>query len=335
MLLRLVVPDLHLDREGLDGAAADALPRLPALETVLRSGRRLAAPADWRALLAGWAGRPDLADRSPASLVAAAAGLPDPGSAWLASPVHLLAGLDHLRLHPAGLLRLDPAAAASLAADFARDFGADGLALQPIAGGFLLTGLPRIEAVATEPSRLLGADLRRAPPTGPDAAVLRRLGTEIEMWLHARAAQAAPTRGLAPNGLWLWGGGVSGGPVSRSPQTGCEGSLQADDPAALALWSLGGGEPQPPAADFGAFLPGLPVPVGPAAVCLSVAPRGPGDRPLARLENDWLVPALAALRVGQLAGLSLHVAGRHWELRRPVGWRFWRRSRPWWDVLAT
>jgi hypothetical protein len=70
-------------------------------------------------------------------------------------------------------------------------------------------------------------------------------------------------------------------------------------------------------------------------VCVSVAPRGAGDRPLARLEESWLAPALQALRGRLVDAVSLHVAGRYLQVRRPVGWRLWRRNRPWWDVLAS
>lgn len=336
MQLRLVVPDLHLDRDGLEGADTGQLPRLSAVESLLRFGLLSRGDAGWPTPLAAWAGRPELAAVPAAALVAAAEGIPLPASAWFASPVHQVAGLDHLRLHPAGLLRLDPAEAVALAADFANTFGADGLALRPLAGGFLLTGLGRLDATAIEPARLLGADLRRAPPIGPDAAVLRRLGAEIEMWLHARTAAAPPARRLPPNALWLWGGGLApADPLAPLALNGCDGPLHAEDPTAAALWRLGGGEVAPLPTDFAALAGQSSAVRGPVTVCLSVAPRSPADRPLDRLETGWVAPALAALRGGQLASLSLYVAGRGWQLRRPVGWRFWRRSRPWWEVLAT
>ncbi len=330
------MPDLYLDRDGLEGADTGQLPRLPAVESLLRFGRPAQRHADWQAQLAVWAGRPELAAVPPAVLAAAVERAPVPASAWFASPVHLVAGLDHLRLHPAGLLRLDPADAAALAADFAGTFGADGLALRPIAGGFLLTGLGLLDVTAVEPARLLGTDLRRAPPTGPDAGVLRRLAAEIEMWLHARAAAAPPARKLVPNALWLWGGGLSQvDPVATRSQAGCDGLLHAEDPTATSLWQLGGSTAKPLPADFAAWVAGPSAAPGPATVCLPVAPRSPLDRPLDRLETAWVEPALVALRAGQLTSLSLYVAGRGWQLRRPVGWRFWRRTRPWWDVLAT
>ena len=336
MQLRLVVPDFHLDRDALDGADTSQLPRLPALECLLRFGRLSQDRARWPAALAVWAGRPDLAAVSPAALVAAACGVAQPASAWFATPVHLVAGLDHLRLHPAGLLRLDAAEAATLVADFDALFGADGLALRPIEGGFLLTGLGLLDVTAVEPARLLGADLRRAPPAGPDAGVLRRLATEIEMWLHARAAVAAPSRQLTPNALWLWGGGLSPVDViAARPAPGCEGPLYAEDPTASALWRLGGDAARPLPMDFAALAADPLAATGPVTLCVPASPRSPGDRPLERLENDWVAPALAALRAGQLARLSLHVAGRGWQLGRSFGWRFWRRRQAWWDTLAS
>ncbi|MEY4761506.1 MAG: hypothetical protein RLZZ200_1362, partial [Pseudomonadota bacterium] len=234
------MPDLHVDRESLDGTDTATLPRLPAFEAFLRFGTRLPQMTKWQSAVANWAGRPELGDRTPASVVAAAASLPEPGAAWLATPVHLVAGLDHVRLHPAGLLRLEPDVAERLAIDFARTFGEDGLALHPVGGGFLLSGLPPLDARTEVPARLLGSNLRQAPPTGPDAHRLRRLATEIEMWLHGLAESGSAMPGRAPNALWLWGGGRSQGSAIESvPGQSCYGALFADDAVAAALWQLG------------------------------------------------------------------------------------------------
>lgn len=339
MPLRLVVPDLHVDREGLESAATADLPRLPTLEALLRFGSTEPVRADWREMLLDLAGRGDLVGVPPAQRVAAARGVAEPDSAWFATPVHLVAGLDHLRLHPAGVLRLDDAARAALVVGFARCFGGEGLSLHDLGTGFLLSGLRGVVASTRDPAGLLGVNLRDAPAVGPGAGRLRRLSSELEMWLHQQSADGAlSARGLAPNGLWLWGGGpppVPGILLEASPGRALGRSLFADVPCAAAAWSLGGGAAQPLPQAVSAVLEIAGCGAVEACACVEVTQRHPGDVPLQRFEAQWLEPAVAALRAGSLDVLRLHLAGRQWRLQRPFGWQRWRRARPWWDVLAT
>lgn len=129
---------------------------------------------------------------------------------WMATPVHLVAGLTSLHLDRGSILRLDPADLVALAADFQRVFEGSEFQLQPLdSGDFLLFG-PQISLAETlEPARSMGnsvADTQRAGSSDP---ALRRLGAEIEMWLHAHPINDARRRhGAFPiTGLWLWGGG--------------------------------------------------------------------------------------------------------------------------------
>jgi len=59
----------------------------------------------------------------------------------------------------------------------------------------------------------MGASVSDARGTGNSDPALRRLGAEIEMWLHEHPVNAVRARrGEAPvTGLWLWGGGPSPG----------------------------------------------------------------------------------------------------------------------------
>ncbi len=209
MQFTVVVADFHPEGESL-AAAAEQLPRLPAFEALLRYGRRERFADGWRAWLARSFERPDLAARAPASVAAAA--LADPlAGAWIAAPVHLLAGIDHhLRLHPAGLLRgsrrsvprCSPAALPST-------FGDSGWALRPLAGSFLLQGLTvpgpgdSMPSTARDPA-LARANMASAIPQGRAARALRAATAEIEMWLHEHPLNQQGS--LAVNGLWLWGG---------------------------------------------------------------------------------------------------------------------------------
>jgi hypothetical protein len=339
MQLQLVVADLHLDRDALGAVPAGTLPRLSGLEAVLRWSRRPPAPPDWRAFVAASLGRGDLALLPPAQVVAAAAGIGQAATPWLAAPVHLVAGLDHLRLHAAGLLRLADVEQSTLVDAFNAAFGVDGLRLHAVPAGLLLTGSGATRARTQDPARYLGADLRSAPAQGEDASRLRRLGTEIEMWLHANAQvinRDRARRGALPvNALWLWGGGACA-VDARQRDTGVALQAYAEDACVAGLGVLGGRPVLTPPVSFDVLCDSERTAgeIAPRLVCLSAVGTGSGDVPLARLDATWIAPAVAALREGRLSSLGLHVGGRQHQLRRADFWQFWRRSRPWWETLA-
>ncbi len=126
---------------------------------------------------------------------------------WLATPVHCFAGLDSVQLHPAGLLELPPQTQAALAAEFSAVFADTPWRLHATGKRELLLSGVTLAASAEDPAVSIGADLRQGLPRGADAATLRRLGVEIEMWLHEhRINRERQARGELPvSGLWLWG----------------------------------------------------------------------------------------------------------------------------------
>jgi len=160
--LTLVIPDLYPARQSLEGQAA--LPRLPALERWLARGLAQPLGADWRHwLLAQYA--PGWLQAGPAAVAAVAhpgahGGAPVPADQawWLATPVHFVAGLDTLRLHPAGLLPLLLAEQQALAADFAAVFAGSGWSLVATGRRELLLLGRAAAARTTDPARWLGAD---------------------------------------------------------------------------------------------------------------------------------------------------------------------------------
>jgi hypothetical protein len=342
MQLTVVVADFFPEPEALAGAAAE-LPRLAGLETLLRYGARKAAVADWRAWLAQDLGKPELAALPPAQVAALALTAASPAglSAWFAAPVHLLAGIDHLRLHPGGLLRLEAAEAARYADSFAEVFAASGWLLQPLCGGFLLRGLAALPAAAAserDPARWLGANIASAMAQRLVPALARSATAEIEMWLHEHPLnrERAGRGELAVNSLWLWGGGggaslqVGPGHEQRSAPTmrlvGSEGFV-------AGLCVLAGLAPALPATRFDA-LPEAP-PGARCHVVISAATSAPGDLPLQRIDRDWLLPALDALRSGAISQLRVHAGAVVVTLRASGMRRFWRRQRPWWQALRS
>jgi hypothetical protein len=335
MQLTVVLADFFPDAAAL-AAAGERLAPLPGLEALLRYGRQTRSDDDWRGWLAHSLGRAELANVPPAQVAACA--LPDaPAGALFATPVHLLAGIDHLRLHPAGLLRLEQAEGAQVAECFATVFGASGWRLLPLAGSFVLQGLAqpadsgaREKTAARDPARWLGANVAAA--FAGTAPALRSAAAEFEMWLHEQAFnRQRVARGALPlNSLWLWGGGAATTVAARELPARPATQLQGHDPFVAGLCAACG-LPAPGAATR---LEQLEFTAGSHALAVvSAAACDPRDAPLARIERDWLVPALAALRERRLARLQVHVGTRVLTLQPGSLRRFWRRARPWWQRL--
>jgi hypothetical protein len=343
----IILSDLYLDRDSAVPAAA-----LPALARIARFAGVSPLPGDWRGWLAGWLGRADLAascNRTPA--VVAAAALPwgdarpnGTGSVWLATPLHLVAGLSSVHLDYRGLLKLDAPTLAVLCADFDRDFAERGFALRPLASGGLLAYGPRCAPLPQthDPARLLGGGIAGSTVHGPGAGTLLALGAELEMWLHAHPLNAARARRRAPplTTLWLWGGG-------EAPEQGLRPALPASHPAATfmtvfgedpllaGLCALSGARLRPAAAHAHDLLSSG------AARTAAVIELFRTDQPqpatlldlLQHLDEHVLAPVVTALKDGVIRQLTLIANDRCSVLTARDGLRFWRRSRGPWAVL--
>lgn len=281
----------------------------------------------WRArLLQSLGADVALADHC-AGTVARARGQPD-ASAWLAAPVHLVAGIDRVFLPREGLLRLEDDEWLALCAGFARQFGGDGLRLEPVAAdAALLLGAALTELVTHEPLDCVGEDLRQRLPCGPGAGRWRALAGEIELWLHGEAwNRERERRGQPPvTSLWLWGGpaAVGGGsPRSAEARRECGSPwwLVGEDPWLAALPALLRHCASSRAAHFDALLR-LQPPARGAAVLWRA------DAGLPELERRWLGPARRALASGALAMLSVHQGPVCWQLDRAARWRWWQPQR--------
>jgi hypothetical protein len=199
----IVIADLYLPEDS--SVDADGL---PGLERVARFGGRARLKDGWRAWLAREAGHAALAAEPPACIAALCADEGTAGFLWLATPVHLVTGLTSLHLEQRGLLRLPMTTLRMLAEDFGNVFHGSGFKLTPLAsGGFLVAGPAVSSGDTLEPARCIGVDIGAALPR---ASELRRLGAEIELWLHEHPVNLARIeRGALPiSTLWLWGGGM-------------------------------------------------------------------------------------------------------------------------------
>ena len=332
--LILILSDFFPDT--LSAPAEQAAPRLAGLETLLAKSRRGAFAQGWRAWLAQRFAAPEIAALAPAEVVARAWLAPREAKYWLATPVHYFAGLDSVQLHPEGLLQLSAQEQAALVTDFELVFGDTPWRLHGNAARELLLSGPPLDADSAEPAQFAGLDPSEGLPRGTELATLRRLGVEIEMWLHEhRVNQERRARGELPvTALWFWGASA---PV-RVPDAGPAISttdglprLYGRDTYAQALWRLRGLE----SAGLPANLQGALR--SEASAQLLIIPTLDADGPVSafgRLEAQWLAPALQGLRERRLAAIHLLAGGRSYELRRLHLARVWRALLPWTEQMA-
>ena len=327
--LTLILSDLYLPEESV----GDTVPRtyeLPALDWLLRKGdvRRI---GDWRHWLLALAGGADSGQRLAtlaSRMTPADATLSDDwrAGAWIATPVHLEARLDHARLVDGGLLRVDDAECQRWCEEFGRLFG-PAYSLRPCGQrAFLLSGIAPVAVHTADPARLLGAEIGPALP-GAEAPELRRLWTEIEMWLHGSALndarQGAGRRRITA--LWLWGNEK----VLRSKHQpdASDVAFQGGDPVMGGMTRAF--SPDARAASF-AGLRALR-----SHEVVEFAPlTGEPRETLPALEANWFAPARAALAEGRLEYVQVVANDRLFTVRPSARLKFWRRRRGWLESLA-
>jgi hypothetical protein len=178
-----------------------------------------------------------------------------------------------------------------------------------------------LEAATTDPGQLVGGDVFDSLPRGADAPRLRRLASEIEMWLFEhevnarRCARAAP----AISSLWLWGGGALDAPLPA-----VEGWTAGSDPLFAAFPRRESRYPlEAPAAAGRQALPGV--------VVIADFPGTPGWQ---SAERCFLAPALADLKSRRLRGIELSAGEQSFRVSARGLARFWRKPRPWWETLG-
>jgi hypothetical protein len=315
----------------LAGGPSEQRPRLPLLEMLLSRSSRSTLPTDWRGWLAACAAPSELSAFSLAAIAGASfrgSGIPRPESTgyWLATPVHLFAGLDSVHLHPDGLLSLRFEEQEALVRDFTRVFCDSPWRLESIRHRELLLSGPQLEAGGTDPARLLGDDPSAGMPRGRDVGVLQRLGSEIEMWLyeHAINQERLARQELPVTALWLWGGEPPLAPAGLRALDRPE--LYGEDSYAESLWRLQGRRPLALSTASQA-IQSVPMSLSQDSVVLL-------REGISHLEQHWLPGAVKALRQRRLSGLHL-IAGTHlFSLSALRALQFWRRPVPWWEALT-
>jgi hypothetical protein len=333
----IILSDLYLRDSGRGGIEdrQSAVPKaaLPALARIARYAGVSPLGGSWRGWLAEWLGRADLAaacNTTPAVVAAAAlpaSGALDAGSVWLATPLHLMAGLRSVHLDYRGVLKLDATTLDALCADFAATFAARGFALQRLPGGGLLATGPHFAKLPLthDPARLLGAGIDGSTVQGPGAAQLLQLGAELEMWLHTHPLLTT---------LWMWGGGEPNARVTAPPlrPAGSDAPFMTafgEDPVLAGLCALSGARLRPPALNAHDILSSG---AERTAVVIELF-RTDQPQPATLMEllqhlDEWvLAPVIRALKDGAIRQLTLIANDRCSVLAARAGLRFWRRSR--------
>lgn len=277
---------------------------------------------------------------------------PPPGKGqWLcADPIHLKFHHERVVLADTAAFPLSEAESQELVAALNREFADIGSfhAAHPRRWYLRLNTPTAYDAppLSTVAGRMLDGQL----PEGMDGAKFKRLGNEIQMFLHhhpvneARVAAGLPTI----NGVWLWCAGhaeISGrqneaAPTARAAPDFADfaphfASVWCDDPLASGL-ALAGGIPVHPLLPDLEKLRTLAHPGSHYLVVLDAAllPALYEDQPawrnsLAHLEKAWFAPLAfkaADIHVSLLAPTIYGLL--RWEHRPSDRWKFWRRPQP-------
>jgi hypothetical protein len=283
--------------------------RAALLEKLLARADAVRAVSDWRVDAFRV-----IAPQAPfVPAVAAAALFADRGAmdgAWvcMATPVHYVAEMTSVRLPRGGILSLAQAGAETLARDFNRVWVGSGIRLELGRSAQLYCIFDQTLHVTTrDPQDVLERRIEEYLPAGRDAPRLRRLMSEIEMWLFEHGANSARTEvELAPiNGLWLWGGGAM---LASLPTAA--GWIAGDDVFFNAFKAAGGER-----SHSGVLL----------------AAHAPGSDGWQATESGWLEDAVAQLRAGRISRLEVSAGDRCFGVSARAMRRFWRRSKPWWE----
>jgi len=195
----------------------------------------------------------------------------------------------------------------------------------------------------------LAHDLEASLPNGPDAAVLKRLGAELEMWLHGHPVnEARARRGELPvSTLWPWGGGPAlrlqdaatmHGGAAMHGATAMRGAAAdpsasprvfGSDPYLVGFSSLTGLQLRPlpeRLPDPTAWPPARRVVlVAEITALLQANPAWTMFEALAHLDRAFIVPAIEALRAGAVSSVLVIANDIRLQVGRRDHLRFWRR----------
>lgn len=242
------------------------------------------------------------------------------GATWLrADPAHVRPDINGARLLGIGeALRLSAQDTEAFLKPLRLLFGDAGCPIDaphPARWYLRLPDNTRLPAFAS-PAEGLGDDVFETWPEDMDTRRWRTLLSEAQVILHNHPLNAQRQQQGLPvvNSLWFWGGGK----LPHAVETDVD-AFASEDPDLRTL----------------AQFAGKPVTRLQAAEMSNTDARQVIDllweRDWKAVEARWLLPALAAMRNGDLATLMLDFAdGAGFEITHDQRWRFWRRPMTQW-----
>jgi hypothetical protein len=303
---------LSLIQIVVDLQAAPRNQRAAALERLLAGAQPIAGLSHWRGnLLKALA--PDQPCQAAPFAARGAGVLPAAGCVFAATAIEYRASLTELHLGSDGLVPLDGATATEIADSFNNKFKDLNVILRVSSNNEMYAVFAAQLRVDTHPPELARRfDLYALQAQGQDASTLRRLMSEIELWLHDHPSNRRRAAGGLPTicGLWLWGGGAAE-PLTRH-----------------TLWALGSNS----------FLDGLgAVPVAGDVLAGSGVLRWPlpaaNDCSFAHFDSVWIRRAIEALRAGRTARIEVWLGEFGYSIETLVR-RWWpTKRRPWPEYL--
>lgn len=324
--VHLVIPELFLPKDFVAEVCADL--SLPALEKMLARGRNeILDPVFLEDMLCGLFSIPAQRDAPIAAVSAAFDGLA--AGCWLrADPVHLRLQRNQMLL--LGHSEISAEEAGEMCASLNENFSGQGMeffAPHPQRWYVRLDSLPDI---STRPiSQVIGADVRKALPSGEDAGYWHRIFNEIQMLLFAHPCnESREARGkMTINSVWLWGAGCSDGVTPLKNYD----SVSSDE---VLVEMLAAGVPFSIWAenwrDTDTVGRQLLVWTG-LRRTLQSGDMAAWRNALQDFERGYAQPLWQALRDGKIAQLQLDILGgdglRRILMTRRDAWTFWRRTR--------
>lgn len=235
---------------------------------------------------------------------------------WMqALPMHFSAGLDRLTaVKLEGERALSAAERAELATVVAAHLRSSGFDFHETAEGEWLVHSARpLDVRTASPESAASDGLDDAMPRGADAALLKRLMTELQMLLHEHPVSTSRvSRGLPEsNAIWFHGAGeIAASPERAFPDAYGDaaylhGVYRLHDQSVVALPASATGLPSRPRRD--------------AVVVIESVD-------LDSLETLWVAPLVAALAAGRVRRLTLILDRWVLEIARGALLKVWRRD---------
>ncbi len=310
---------------------------MPALETLLARAESLtrALPASFEATVFSLFDISAVDDQDiPVAAVTRVLdmGVIDKGWWLRADPVHLHPDRDRLILTDSGMLNITQDEASRLTTEIMEVYAADGWLLKAPRPDRWYLKPRRTPSITTTPlANVINRDIHPYLPQGKDGVAWHGVLNEIQILLHtANTNVEREQQGKLPvNSLWFWGGGKL--PQMKPVQWT---QVWSEESVSLALARLSeittSGMPD----SFAAWQRQTQKP-GEHLVVLDGARSAVqyGDLEewagfMEKLERDWMIPLLDALKDQTLAGLSLYSdTGKGYCLTSRHARRWWCRRR--------